>query len=91
MLRNSHFVELSTISEDNEQISSERNTTGANGEILHMIVADYGSDYRSDSSQMVTLFTCIDSGLVTPISSTARMDEKIIDVNKLKKYNESVV
>jgi hypothetical protein len=88
LLRNSHFVELSTISEDNEQISSERNTTGANGEILHMIVADYGSDYRSDSSQMVTLLTCIDSGLVTP---TARMDEKIIDVNKLTKHYESVV
>ena len=91
MLRNSHFVELSTISEDNEQISSEKNTTGANGEILHMIVTDYGNDYRSDSSQMVTLLTCIDSGLVTPVSSTARMDEKIIDVNKLAKHGESIV
>jgi hypothetical protein len=91
LLRNSHFVELSTISEDNEQISIERNTTGANGEILHMIATDFVSDYRSDSSQMVTLLTCIESGLVTPISSITRMDEKSIDVNKLTIRNESVV
>jgi len=89
--RNSHFVELSTISEDNEQNSSEKNATRANGDILHMIVADSGSEYISDSSQMVSLLNCTDSGLVNPITSSSRLDERIIDVNKLTNYSESAV
>ncbi|CAG2183133.1 unnamed protein product, partial [Oppiella nova] len=49
--KNSHFVELSTISEDNEQISSEKNTTiGTSDDIKHILIANYYPDghYRED-------------------------------------------
>ena len=82
---------MSTISEDNEQISSERNTTfGGNDDFKRLIASDYGSDYKSEIKEMTTLLSGLDSHLVNSMT-TIKSEEMSIDSIKLNKHLESDV